>query len=236
MKYLYDTNMQLITIVKDLQSKYDIVAKNHNESNLINNDLKTELQSVETKIKTISEENKILKEKSSIIENFDNKIVNNLENKISKLEQNAVNNYIIMQGHKVNEIISQSEINNEDVKLKIKEYLASIFDQNDKYLIDDIGDVKIYGRNLKFLRLQLSSAINKKKFIIGIKTLRPDQIFVSEFLVLLRLKLFHQLRLFAKENKDKIEQVFTRNGNIFYKDAKTKQISFVSSSDDISNL
>ena len=162
MKYLYDTNMQLITIVKDLQSKYDIVAKNHNESNLINNDLKTELQSVETKIKTISEENKILKEKSSIIENFDNKIVNNLENNISKLEQNAVNNYIIMQGHKVNEIISQSEINNEDVKLKIKEYLASIFDQNDKYLIDDIGDVKIYGRNLKFLRLQLSSAINMK--------------------------------------------------------------------------
>ena len=74
MKYLYDTNMQLITIVKNLQSKYDIVAKNHNESNLINNDLKTELQSVETKIKTISEENKILKEKSSIIENFDNKL------------------------------------------------------------------------------------------------------------------------------------------------------------------
>ena len=141
-----------------------------------------------------------------------------------------------MQGHKVNEIISQSEINTEDVKFKIKEYLASIFDQNDKYLIDDIGDVKIYGRNLKFLRLQLSSAINKKKFIIGIKTLRPDQIFVSEFLIQSRLKLFHQLRLFAKENKDKIEQVFTRNGNIFYKDAKTKQISFVSSSDDISNL
>ena len=27
MKYLYDTNMQLITIVKNLQSKYDIVAK-----------------------------------------------------------------------------------------------------------------------------------------------------------------------------------------------------------------
>ena len=61
--------------------------------------------------------------------------------------------------------------------------------------------------------------------------------FISEFLIQSRLKLYHQLRLHAKDNKDRIEQVFTKNGNnILYKSAITKKISAISNLNDIYNI
>ena len=237
MKYLYETNMKLINVVKSLNSKCDNVIKQNIEASQVNNDIKTELQNVEVKIKTVSDDNKVLKKNVNnpkFLE-CDNEMINGLQEKISKLEQNAVNDCVVMQGNKVDEIVREADANKDDIDKKIKEYLSSIFVDEDKHLIDNIYNVKIYGRNLKFLKLQLSNQTTKKQFIISIKKLRPNHVFVSEFLIQSRLKLFHEVRIFARDNKDKIDQVFTRNGNILYKDARTKKISIISSLNEITN-
>ena len=63
--------------------------------------------------------------------------------------------------------------------------------------------------------------------------MRPDGIYVSEFLIQEKLMLFHQVRIFAKANINKIEQVFTRNGNVFYKDTNTKEVAIINDSGDL---
>ena len=82
----------------------------------------------------------------------------------------------------------------------------------------------------------MTNEYKKKQLIITLKRLQPDQIYVSEFLIQARLKLYHQLRVLAKSNKDKILRVFTRNGNIMYKNAITNEVKIVSSKNDIINI
>ena len=59
---------------------------------------------------------------------------------------------------------------------------------------------------------------------------------MSEFLIQARLKLYHQLRVLETFNIDKILRVFTRHGNIMYKNAITNEVKIVSSENDIINI
>ena len=61
--------------------------------------------------------------------------------------------------------------------------MSNILQENDKYLVNEISDVKVYGRDLKFIRIQMSNIGNKKELIINFLKIRPDNIYVSEFLV-----------------------------------------------------
>ena len=114
--------------------------------------------------------------------------------------------------------------------------MSNILPENDKYLVNEISDVKVYGRDLKFIRIQMSNIGNKKELIINLKKLRPDNIYISEFLVQSKLKLYHQLRIHAKSNRNKILRIFTRNGNIMYIDAVDNEIKLVNSENDIKNI
>ena len=65
---------------------------------------------------------------------------------------------------------------------------------------------------------------------------RPDGLYISEFLVPARLKLFHEVRLFAKTVPEKIDRVFTLNVFIYYRHKTTGQINAVDSDKDILKL
>ena len=53
--------MKIINIVKSLNSKCENVIEQNIEASQVNNNIKTELQNKEVKIKSISDENKLLK-------------------------------------------------------------------------------------------------------------------------------------------------------------------------------
>ena len=235
MKYLFDTNMQLITIVKNLHTKYDVIINNNSETIKSNDNLKNEISKIQEEIEIVSDKNKKMQEQISkptiSIDNSD--LVNSLQEKIGKLEQSAVNNNLILQGEQISNLIRNAQINNQSIKNEIKNKLSNILPENDKYLVNEISDVKVYGRDLKFIRIQMSNIGNKKELIINLKKLRPDNIYVSEFLVQSKLKLYHQLRIHAKSNRNKILRIFTRNGNIMYIDAVDNEIKLVNSENDI---
>ena len=56
MKYLFDTNMQFITIDKDLHSKYDIIKNNNFEIIKSNDNFKIEMNKIQKEIKTVNDE------------------------------------------------------------------------------------------------------------------------------------------------------------------------------------
>ena len=213
MKYLFDTNSQLISIVKELHSKYEGISKINVENN---ENLKVEIHKVENQFKSMANEKKTFQENinNKVNLNENTELVSSLQEKISQLEQNSVNSCIILQGSKIDEVVRHCETNSLNINLQLKNYLSTILHHDDHHLIDEISNIKTYGRHLKFLHIQLSNTNNKKQLIIKIKKERPANECVSEFLIQSRLKLYHQLRLHAKVNKDKIEQVFTRNGNM----------------------
>ena len=51
-----------------------------------------------------------------------------------------------------------------------------------------------------------------------------------------KLKLYHQLRIHAKSNRDKILRIFTHKGNIIHVDAVDNEIKVVNSENDIKNI
>ena len=235
MKYLFDTNMQLIITVKDLQTKFESIQKSSSETEKSNCELKSEISKIENEIKNVSDKQEEVEVSRSAVNN-DIEIVNSLNEKIVQLEQSAENNCIILQGERVDEIVRQAETNNDSIKQKITDHLTNIMPHEELNSLNEIIEVKSYGRDLKFLKIKLSNLNVKKRIIICLKKLRPVQLFVSEFLVQARLRLYHKLRIFSKTNKEKIERVFTRNGNIFYKDARNKQVFKVSSESDLGKI
>ena len=144
-----------------------------------------------------------------------NESINNLKLKISHLEQKAMNRFVVLQGVKVDSIVREGVSKEDSPENILKNHLKAIIPRDDLSIIVSIKAVKIYGQHMKFLRIELESDPVKTEFIVCLKKLRPDGIYVSEFLIQEKLKLFHQVRIFAKANRNKIEQVFTRNGNIF---------------------
>ena len=71
----------------------------------------------------------------------------------------------------------------------------------------------------------------KKGIYCLFNKLKLDGIFISEFLIQVNLTLFHQVRVFADANKNKIKQVYTRNA-FFYNDASTKEITIIYDAND----
>ena len=49
------------------------------------------------------------------------------------------------------------ETNNQNINLKIKDYLSTILHQDNRHIVNEVLNAKIYGNNLKFLRIQLSN-------------------------------------------------------------------------------
>ena len=102
--------------------------------------------------------------------------------------------------------------------------------------MEEILSVKTYGKDRKILKIELSQKIKKSIIITAVKRKRPDGLYILEFLVPARLKLFHEVRLFAKTVPEKIDRVFTRNGFIYYRHKTTGQINTVDSDKGILKL
>ena len=153
--------------------------------------------------------------------------IKHIENKLAKLEQYEANKYIVCQGNKVDELINKAKNNNENIKDTLKDNFLSIIDREYLPLLDEILSVKVYGRERKILKLELSQKIKKGTIISAIKRQRPNGLYVSEFLVPAKLKLFHEVRLFAKTIPETIESVFTKNGLTYYKNKVSRQIGIV---------
>ena len=232
MQQLFDMNINLLSIVKDLNKKCHYLETKAFKSVP---DLSEKIDKIQIDLDDLSEKSQ--KVNSNMTENNENirknENVNELKFKVINLEQKAVNNHVIFQGEQIDKIVKESITQNEPVDKFLKEHLKSIVPRDELNIVDSIKSIKIYGRQLKFLRTELDGVNEKRNLLVCLKKIKPNGIYVSEFLVRDKLNLFHQARLFAKNNRDKIEQVFTRNGIILCKDTNTKEVRIINSVEDL---
>ena len=82
---------------------------------------------------------------------------------------------------------------------------------------------------------QPSSTI-KSLIIAALKRKRPNGLYISEFLVPNRLKLFHDVRIYAKDYVDQIDRVFTRGEVIFIRNKVTGRIVVIDNNEDFDKV
>ena len=211
--------MKLITIVNDLQNKFEELESKTNGIDVQNEDTKESFYKMEKKLETVHSSD-IVPVLSSNNNDARADIVNSknvklMENKITKLEQNAANRYFVIQGEKVADLIEGEA--SVDLNFKIRNKLKNILDEESHSIIGEILLTKVFGRNKDrpILKLEVPSSTIKSLIIAALKWKRPNGLYVSEFFVPNRLKLFHDVRIYAKDNVDQIDKVFTRGGVIF---------------------
>ena len=73
------------------------------------------------------------------------------------------------------------------------------------------------GRRRKHIKIECSSACIKNKIINCARQVRPSNMYFSEFLTQRRNKMLHGLRSLKVKYQNRIQAVYTRNGNLFYK-------------------
>ena len=77
--------------------------------------------------------------------------------------------------------------------------------------------VSIFGSDKKKVKIDCRNPASKVNLIKQARRKRPQGIYVSEFLTPSKLGIFYNLRQLRKQHPDKIQSVFTRGGNIFYR-------------------
>ena len=90
----------------------------------------------------------------------------------------------------------------------------------------DISSVNIIGREKKFLKVTLISKYQRDKVLRFIKSRKPKDFYVAEFLTKNRSKLFFRARALRRENEC-VESVYTRDGAIYCKVANRERPFYI---------
>ena len=216
MQYLFDVSENLIETVKNLQTYM--------------NSLKSDYIEVKENYILIKNENEDLRKQISDIKKSDSNKVTfdasedvtlaqsspSLNHRIANLEQLAHNNDVILQGQKIHDIINNTSSNNSNLHDNTAISLTTLMPQN--LTTNDLNNIKttrIIGSTKKTLRLEISDKDTKIKLIRSIKSKRIDGLYASEYLVPYRRKLFHSARHLQKNHREKVKNVYTRDGIVY---------------------
>ena len=173
----------------------------------------------------------------STITSEQNSVLEGVNNRLEKIEQNLNSNTLICRGPTVEKLVVEStageSTNLERLKGKVCEAVCG-----DEVTAIDVKDlqVSIYGRDRKSLRLSCTNPASKIHLLKQARKKKPTGIFVNEFLTNSRLKIYRNLRQLKSLHPDKIKTVFTRNGNIFYSLSDSNRLIQVSSLADLNNI
>ena len=96
--------------------------------------------------------------------------------------------------------------------------------------------VNIFGRDKKKIRIDCRNVATKVFLVRQARKKRPQGIYVSEFLTPSKREIFYNLRQLKKQHTDKIQSVYTRGGNIFYRLRNSEQENRINSLSDISRI
>ena len=89
---------------------------------------------------------------------------------------------------------------NEPVDKFLKEHLKCIVPGDELSIFDSIKSIKIYVRQIKFLRTELEDVNEKLNLFVCLKRIKPNGMYVSEFLVRHKVNLFLPARLCQKQS------------------------------------
>ena len=147
------------------------------------------------------------------------KTVSAVEERLEKIEQSINSNVLICRGETIESLISEStgesaQPNLERLKGEVCKAVCG-----DEVTSVDICNMKVslFGKERKKIRIDCCNPASKVFLVKQARKKRPQGIYVSEFLTPSKLGIFYNLRQLKKQHSDKIQSVFSRGGNLFYR-------------------
>ena len=177
-----------------------------------------------------SSENTALTQSEGSSTTEQNSVLEGVNNRLEKIEQNLNANTLICRGPTVEKLVTESAAgeftNLERLKGKICETVCG-----EEITGIDVSDlqVSLYGRDRKSVRLSCKTLASKITLLKQARRKKPNGLFLNEFLTTSKLKIYRNLRQLKALHPNKIKAVFTRNGNIFYTPNDSSQMINVSS-------
>ena len=187
--------------------------------------------------KSTSDENTIITQTGSLPNTDHNSVIEGVNNRLEKIEQNLNSNTLICRGPTVEKLIVESatgeSTNLGRLKGKICETVCG-----DEITGIDVRDlqVTVYGREKKSVRLSCTNPASKIHLLKQARKKKPNGLFINEFLTSTKFKIYKSLRQLKALHPDQIKAVFTRNGNVLYTRTDSERIFQVSSIADLNNI
>jgi len=98
----------------------------------------------------------------------------------------------------------------------------------------DLASVSIKGNDLKHIRVEFVDRKRKIEVLRAVKNIKPNNVFLSDYLTRTRANLFFRLRQMKRDNK--INAVFVRNGNILCRIDGSTKVEVVNNEGDFNSL
>ena len=164
--------------------------------------------------------------------------VSAVEKRLEKIEQDINSNILICRGETVESLISESATESAQPNLeRLKGDICKAVCGEEVTNVDICNmHVNIFGSDKKKIKIDCRNPATKVFLIRQARKKRPQGIYVSEFLTPSKRELFYNLRQLKKQHTDKIQSVYTRGGNIFYRLRNSDRESRINSLSDISRI
>ena len=167
----------------------------------------------------------------------ENNVLQNVNNRLEKIEQNLNSNILICRGAGVPQLIAGSADGNSTNFERLKGEVCRAICGDDVTGVD-VGNLQVghFGRDKKAIKVVCSNLTSRNHLLRQARQKRPNGIYLSEFLTTEKLSLFYRLRQMKRQHPAKIKSVFTRGGNIYYRLSDSDRITQVSSLQDLSGI
>jgi len=151
-----------------------------------------------------------------------------IDSRLDQVEQNSLREYSKVDGEVVQEIIKKFDAQKK--KTPFKTLFISTVNQliPDAIAEENIDSVIIAGREKKHLKVKFSSHTEKLRIIRRVKSVKPMNFFISDYLTRNRSVLFYRLRNLSKQC-DKIQSVYVYGGNICSRVQNNPKIFYINS-------
>lgn len=162
-----------------------------------------------------------------------------LEHRVDALEQDSLSTVAMVQGPYLDQLItapSSSSAGSNFIAPSVTQFASHINSlvpqtvQSSSLLL-----IQLIGRDRKHLRISFVSAIARDNFIRGIKLVKPDGLFVNDYLTKSRSELLYHCRALKRNNR-RVQAVYVRRGVIVCKVSGLTKAIFVESVDDLNNF
>lgn len=173
----------------------------------------------------------------------------NLCNRIDIIEQEALRNYLKLEGTVCDQIISAvnepspdlptNENTTREPKPNLKTTIVNTLNKIRPNFIqpENIDSVVIAGKLKKHLKIKTTSSSKKIDIIKLFKQEKPTNIYAQEYLTKNRSELLYKLRTLKKSNPSKISSVYSYNGSICARlPSDTNKIHYINNSTSYDNF
>lgn len=160
--------------------------------------------------------------------------INVIEGKLDRLEQDSLSSTLKIDGPACQEIVSDF-INKKilDLKSAVKNKLNSFGQEIIKE--NCIEEISILGKERKHLKVRVSKVEDAIGVIKLVKSKKPTNLFISNYLTKNRANLLYKIRNLKRENSN-IESGYIYKGNIFCKIVNKQRASLINSLSDLNDL